>query len=64
MSQQDKTNYKRKYNAENYERIGLYVPNGKKDIWKLLSSKNGMSLNAYIIQAIEEKIEREGNKYD
>lgn len=56
MSQQDKTNYKRKFNEENYDRIGLYLSPEDKERWKLAAKVAGMSLNKYIIQAVEDRI--------
>ena len=40
MSQQEKTDYKQKFNEDSYDRIGLYLPKGKegepgmKNIWQ------------------------------
>lgn len=45
MSQQEKTDYKRKFNEDSYDRIGLYLPKGKegepgmKDIWQAAADK-------------------------
>ena len=64
MTQKEKTDYKRKYNEENYDRIGLYLAQGQKERYMEIAKKFGMSLNAYIIKAIEEKIERDRIKED
>jgi predicted HicB family RNase H-like nuclease len=51
------TKAKNKYNAENYERISLSVPKGKKEEYKEQAEKAGKSLNQYIIDCIEERNE-------
>lgn len=48
MSQQDKTNYKRRYNEANYSRIGLYLPPEEKDRWQNEAKKQGLSLSEFI----------------
>lgn len=48
MSQQDKTNYKRKFNEENYDRVGLYLKEGEKDRWQNEAKKQGLSLSEFI----------------
>lgn len=47
---------KRKYNEKTYERIALVVPKGKKEIIKSAAEKEGKSLNGFINEAIDEKI--------
>lgn len=59
MTQKEKTDYKRKFNEEKYDRIGLYITPGKKERYMKIAKESGISLNAYIIQAIEEKIDRD-----
>ncbi len=59
MSKQDKTDYKRKFNEENYSRVGLYL---KEDVKKALDAhraKTGESMNALINRAIMEIIKNE-----
>jgi hypothetical protein len=59
MSNQDKTDYKRKFNADNYDRVGLYI---KKDLKKKMDAhraKTGESMNAFITRAISEQMERD-----
>lgn len=48
-----------KYVKANYDRMELTVPKGKKDIIKSHAEKQGLSTNAYINAAIDEKIERD-----
>lgn len=47
-----------KYMKENYDRINLTMPKGKKEELQAHAAAAGMSVNAYINAAIEEKIER------
>ena len=56
MSKQEKTDYKRKYNEEKYERIGLYLFPDEKKEWKEAAKSNGMSLNEFIKICVNEKI--------
>lgn len=53
------TRAKNKYNAENYERIALVVPKGKKDKIKAHAANRGESLNGFVNRAIDETIERD-----
>ena len=39
MSQQEKTDYKRKYNEKKYSRIGLYLPPEEKEAWQAEADK-------------------------
>lgn len=48
-----------KYQKENYERINILAPLDYKKKVKPYAENAGMSLSAYIIRAIDEKIERE-----
>lgn len=60
MTQQEKTDYKRKYNEEKYKRVNMYLFPDVKKRWESAAKNYGMSLSAYITQAVNEKIEREG----
>lgn len=53
------TKAKNKYNQKNYDRFILNLPKGEKERYKAIAEESGMSLSAYIIQAIEEKIARD-----
>ena len=57
-----KTDYKNKWQSENCERISLVVKKGRKDEIKSAAEKQGQSLNGYIVNAIDEKIERDKTK--
>ena len=50
-----------KYMAENYDRVNLTMPKGRKDEIKAHAEKNGESVNAFINRAIDETMERDGN---
>lgn len=47
-----------KYVKENYDRIEIKVSKGTKEQYKLEASKVGLSLNAFVVQAIENEIMR------
>ncbi|MBP1992563.1 transcriptional regulator [Paenibacillus eucommiae] len=53
------TRAKNKFNAANYDRLYPYVKKGRKAVYEEAAAAAGVSLNDYIITAIEEKIERE-----
>ena len=50
---------KNKWNKENYDRIEIIVPKGKKDLIKAHAEVRGESVNALINRAIDETMERE-----
>ena len=45
-----------KYNAKSYDRIEIKVKKGEKEKIKAHAESRGMSLNAFIVEAIDEKI--------
>lgn len=51
-----------KYQRENYDRINILAPLNYKDKVKEYAEKSNMSISAYIIKAVEEKIEREESR--
>ena len=59
MAGKASTRAKNKYNAENYERISLVVPKGKKEQIKAHAESRGESLNGFVNRAIDETIDRE-----
>ena len=59
MAGKASTRAKNKYNAENYDRISLSVPKGKKEQIKAFAENKGESLNGFINRAVDETIERE-----
>lgn len=54
----DKVAYKNKFIAENYDRINLTVPKGKKDEIKAHAEALGESVNAYIWRLIQEDMKK------
>lgn len=53
------TDYKRKFNSENYDRIELTVKKGKKEMLKKHAADCGETLNGFINRAITETVERD-----
>ncbi len=62
MAGKASTRAKNKYNAENYERISLVVPKGKKEAIKNHAESRGESLNGFISRAIDETMQNDTNK--
>lgn len=52
----------RRWDAANLDRLSIAVPKGKKDIIKAHAESMGESVNAFIIRAIDDTIERDGSK--
>lgn len=52
--------YQNEYNRLKYDRVGIVMPKGKKDVVKEKATAAGQSMNEYVNQAIEERMEREG----
>lgn len=50
----------RKWDAANLDRISIAIPKGQKELIKAAANQARQSLNAYVAQAIEERMEREG----
>lgn len=48
-----------KYNAKAYDRISLAIPKGQREIIKAHAAACGESVNAFIIRAIKEAIQRD-----
>lgn len=59
MDKAEKSAYRNSWIAEKLDRINLTMPKGKKEKVKEIAEKNGMSLNAYINMAIDERIEKD-----
>lgn len=51
----DKDKYGNKYKKENYDRLNLLLPKGGKQILSEIANANGTSINAIIIQALEDQ---------
>ena len=52
-----------KYMKENYDRINLTMPKGKKEIVQAHAETRGESVNAFINRAIDEAIARDAIAY-
>lgn len=48
--------YQNQYIAENYDRINMTMPKGIKAAIKEAAQAAGKSVNAYILEAVEEKM--------
>lgn len=48
-----------KYMRENYDRVNLTMPKGKKDAVQIHAAQRGESVNSFINRAIDEAIERD-----
>lgn len=42
------------YNRERYDRVGIMLPKGLKDVWKEKAKARGLSINALIIEAVKQ----------
>ena len=52
------TRAKRKYNEKVYDRLTMNIKKGRKDELKAIAEEQGQSLNAFVLSAIDEKINR------
>lgn len=59
MDKTEKSAYRNSWIAEKLDRVNLTMPKGKKEQVKEVADKVGLSLNAYINQAIDEKMEKD-----
>jgi predicted HicB family RNase H-like nuclease len=53
------TRAKNKYNSENYDSLRVVAPKGKKAVIKEFAQSKGKSLNKFVNEAIDEKMERD-----
>ena len=51
------TKAKNKYNANNYDRVGLMLPKGKAEEWKTEANRRNISLNAFVQEAVKYYLE-------
>ena len=54
--------YQNKWQSENCDRINLVVKKGEKERLKAHARGRGESLNAFIVRAIREALERDGEE--
>lgn len=57
MSEFDQIKYQNDYNKQKYDRTTIMTPKGKKEQIKAAASAAGMSMNEFIVSAIEEKLD-------
>lgn len=57
------TKAKNKYNAKAYDRISVSVKKGTKDEWKSEAEKQGLSLNAFIENAVNQMLSVDDNEF-
>lgn len=50
--------YQNKYIKEKYDRVGLTMPKGKKEVIKARALEEGMSINEYINSLINKDIQK------
>lgn len=63
MAYKDKSDaikYNNKYNSKAYDRINFTLPKGEKEVVRAAAEKAGQSVNAYIAQALAERMARDG----
>ena len=48
----------RRYEEKTYDRMNLFVKKGERDRIRAIASSRGMSLNAFVMGAIEKEIAR------
>ena len=51
--------YAKAYNKEQYDTVNLRIPKGLRKVWKESAQKANQSLNAYVMQAVKERMESE-----
>lgn len=49
-----------KYVSNNYDRVVLTMPKGERDVIKSAAERSGLSLNAYIMETVRDRLENEG----
>ncbi len=62
MSKKEKQKYINDWKKENQDRVTFMVEKGKKDYYKAIAKEKGLSLNQFVIQAIENYIIQEPQK--
>ena len=54
MGDFNKVEYNYEFNQKSYDRLNCYIPKGLKDVWKGYANREGRSLTAYIMNAVNE----------
>lgn len=50
------TRAKNKYNARNYDRLNINVPQGDRELIRTIAEKKGMSINTFVTRLIYREI--------
>ena len=50
---------KAKYNAKAYDRVNIAIPKGQKGVIQAYAEAAGQSINGYVVQAVNERIDRD-----
>ena len=53
-----RTRANNKYSAKTYDRLNILVKKGRREELKTIADGQGLSLNAFVLSAIDEKIDR------
>ena len=59
MSEFNQIKYQNEYNKQKYDRTTIMTPKGKKEQIKAAAKASGMSMNEFIVSAIDEKLENQ-----
>ena len=51
-----------KWNSKNYDKMTVHISKGKKDEIKTHATKQGLSLNAFVVRAIDEAMRKDNEK--
>lgn len=62
MVSEKQKDYVKKHQAEKLDEVKVRPPKGTKDRWRAAAERAGVSLQQYIIQAVEERIARESEE--
>ena len=62
MDKTEKSAYRNNWIAEKLDRINLTMPKGKKEKVKEAADRVGLSLNAYINLAVDERMKKDGSE--
>jgi len=54
-----KAEWQNNYIARKYDRLNIIVPKGQKEALQTHAESAGQSLNAYVVQAVDERVERD-----
>ena len=50
----------KKWDKANLDRISIAAPKGTKERWKAAAERRGKSVNQFVLESVEAKLEREG----